>query len=242
MADLRDKTGLLISSDAAFGQGIVKGLAEAGALIYLATPDPQEAHQAAVLAVEALGGRALPLSVDPADGEALLELFRRIEAESGRLDLLVNGAEQAAGAQQSSEAFWESPLSRWDEDCGTFLRNRYRTSALAARLMVQQGDGLIVNLADSRSGSRRGLPAEVCRAGMTRMTARMAVELAEHDVTAVSLAFTSDREQPLEARFLGRCLAALAMDPDVAEKNGMCLEIEALRREYRFSELKEEPT
>jgi hypothetical protein len=40
-------------------------------------------------------------------------------------------------------------------------------------------------------------------------------------------------------RFVGRCIAALAMDPDVADKTGGRFEIEALRREYRFSELQE---
>ncbi len=257
MADLKQKVGLVIGADGRVGRGIAEGLAEAGATLYLVNDAAPEVLQAAAASVESLGGRALPLPADAVDNRPLLEVFRRIEAESGRLDLLVNDA-VTNSAPGVAEAFWEHPLSVWDEQCGAGLRECFAAAALAARLMVQQGSGLIINLFGGAHASvTAGTFAGVREAGMDRMTAEMASELAGQGVTALSLAAGRLRTEPVaadspgdrargqahrSARFLGRCIAALAMDPDIAEKNGGRFDIESLRREYRFSELTEEPT
>jgi NAD(P)-dependent dehydrogenase (short-subunit alcohol dehydrogenase family) len=255
MADLKEKVGLVTGVLTGFGTGIAEGLAEAGATIYLATGAPADAMETTVATVEALGGRAVPLTVDRSDDEALLELFRRIESESGRLDLLVNDAFQETDPPFGSDAFWEHPPAIWDDHCGIGLRRCYVAAALAARLMVQQSSGLIVNLSGgSRHGQQLHAACGVCEAGMDRMAAEMAAKLAGQGVTALSLApgavktqmaAVSGRSAPdagplRSSRFVGRCIAALAMDPDVGEKTGGRFEIEALKREYRFSELLEE--
>ena len=53
-------------------------------------------------------------------------------------------------------------------------------------------------------------------------------------VTSVSV-----RRSAGSPRYAGRCVAALAMDPDIGDKHGGRFDIEALAREYRFSELRE---
>ena len=78
----------------------------------------------------------------------------------------------------------------------------------------------------------------------------MAEELAPHNVAALALrpgmvrteALAADAEssQMASPRFVGRCVAALAMDPDIMEKSGAVHHIGELVREYRFSELEEE--
>jgi NAD(P)-dependent dehydrogenase (short-subunit alcohol dehydrogenase family) len=264
MADLKEKVALVTGASRGVGRGIAEGLAETGATVYLTArtmgaadgPTPGTL-MATAAAVEALGGRPLPLAVDHSDDQAVLELFRRIESESGRLDLLVNNAFQVPDPPAWSGAFWEHPLDVWDDQCGVGLRGCYVASAMASRLMVEQGGGLIVNLSGGiDDGYRFSTAYGVCKAGVDRMAADMAHELAGHGVTALSLAPGPVRTELVEAalargemdldpqalrspRFVGRCIAALAMDPDVADKTGGRFEIEALRREYRFSELQE---
>ena len=255
MADLKEKVGLVTGAGNGIGSGIAEGLAEAGATIYLATGAAPDTLAATVASVESLGGKATPLAVDHRDDQALLELFRRIEAEAGRLDLLVNDPFLETGSAMGSDAFWEHPPALWDDHCGVGLRGSYVAAALAARLMVQQGSGLIVNLSGgARYGQRLSAAHGICDAGMERMAAEMAAELKIQGVTALSLApgivndgtgpaadrMSGDAGPRRSPRFVGRCIAALAMDPDVADKSGGRFEIEILKREYRFSELAEE--
>lgn len=261
MADLKDKVVLVTGASRGVGRGIAEGLAEAGATIYLtartssaADPPASGSIEATAAAVTALGGRAVPVRVDHNDDEAVLELFRRLESEAGRLDVLVNNAFQVPEPPVWSGAFWEHPFSVWDDQCGVGLRGCYVGSALAARLMVEQGSGLIVNLSGGiESGYRFSTAYGVCKAGVDRMAADMAHELAAHEVTALALApgpvrterimvalsrgqVEIDERRLRSPRFVGRAIAALAMDPDVHEKTGGRFGIEALRKEYRFSE------
>jgi dehydrogenase/reductase SDR family protein 1 len=211
--------------------------------------------EATAAAVEALGGKAVPLQVDHTDDAAVLELYRRLESEAGRLDVLVNSAFQVPDPPVWSGAFWEHPFNIWDDQCGVGLRGCYVASALAARLMVEQGSGLMVNLSGGiDTGYRFSTAYGVCKAGVDRMAADMAHELRDHGVTALSLAPGPVRtERVLSAlsrgqveieerrlhspRFVGRAVAALAMDPDVHDKTGGRFDIESLQKEYRFSEL-----
>jgi dehydrogenase/reductase SDR family protein 1 len=82
----------------------------------------------------------------------------------------------------------------------------------------------------------------------------MAVELKPYNVAAVSLwpssvrtefivdaaargEHTIDLRVSQSPRFTGRCVAALAMDPDVMEKSGGVYLVKQLAEEYRFSDL-----
>ncbi len=251
MADLRDSVVLVTDASGGVGRGIAEGLAEAGATLYLATrlsgAEAADAIGSTVAAVEALGGRALSVQIDLEDDEALLECFRRLESESGRLDVLINNLVEVAAPSVRSSPFWTQPFESWDVQCGPSLRDCYVASALAARLMVEQGSGLIVNLTGVLEAQDRANPASsVLESGGQRMSTAMAQELGPHGVTAMTLdagTLTAQAEcetddgQRRTPRFAGRALAALAMDPDVHQKTGGRFQIEDLRSEYRFSEL-----
>jgi dehydrogenase/reductase SDR family member 1 len=89
---------------------------------------------------------------------------------------------------------------------------------------------------------------------MAREMAReMAQELRPHGVTVLSLwpgvvkteavldavvtgAIEIDLARAESPRFCGRCVAALAMDPDIADKTGGAYRVSDLAREYRFTD------
>lgn len=252
MADLKGSVALVTGAGGALGRGIAQGLAEAGATLYLAAADDDEsdsveAMQGTVRAVDELGGTAIPVIGDGVDS-TMLELLRRIESEAGRLDLLVNNF--SASAQPGSVGeFWNQPLTIWEDVCALALRRCYVASALAARLMAEAGHGLIIHLAQQYQdavGAVAGqqIPRGVYLAGLDRMAQEMAAELAGHGVTALALASGFPNGERSEAsqtrrspRYTGRCVAALAMDPDVREKTGGSFHVETLRKEYRFSDV-----
>lgn len=84
--------------------------------------------------------------------------------------------------------FWDQPLWRWDAMFAAGVRAHYRASQIAARSMVPQRRGLIVNLSHWAAQKRIGNVAYgVAKAATDKMTADMAEELRAHGVTAVSL-------------------------------------------------------
>ena len=108
--------------------------------------------EATAAEVRALGGEPHVLQCDHTSDEQVAALFRQVDAEQGRVDVLVNsvwgGYERMVedGQFTWSEPFWKQPLWRWDAMFQAGVRAAYVASALAARSMVAAGSGLIVNV------------------------------------------------------------------------------------------------
>jgi len=257
MADLSGRVAVVTEAGDGLGGGIAEGLAEAGATVYL-TGNAAGVQQpgsggleTAARHVEALGGKAFAVPLATACDQALTALFERIRAEQGRLDVLVNRAGTRTREVPQAGAFWEHPPSFRDDAGLPGLCNRYAAAVLAARAMVEQGGGLIVNVADREDGGLRGVAAGAGLAALERMGRDMSRELAPHGVAALTLfpapcggaaspAGTAGDGQAgpgaASPRFTGRCVAALAMDPDILEKTGGVYQVTELQREYRFTD------
>ena len=260
MADLSNKVAVVTGASRGVGKGIAEGLGEAGATVYVTGRSWDErvgerTVNATAAAVDALGGTGIPVQVDHDDDEAVRALFERVEREQGRLDVLVNNAYKIPVPPIWGGGFWEHELSVWDDQCGVGLRGHYVASVFGAPLMVRQNSGLIVNIS-SRGGAQYvfSVAYGVGKSGGDRMARDMAVELEPHNVAAVSLwpssvrtefivdavargEHTIDVQVSQSPRFTGRCVAALAMDPDVMEKTGGVYLVKKLAEEYRFSDL-----
>jgi NAD(P)-dependent dehydrogenase (short-subunit alcohol dehydrogenase family) len=204
MADLSGKVALVVDGCGTLGAGICQALGEAGATV-------------CVMQNEA----------PPETG--LGSFCQRVVDTHGRLDLLVNDVCAALTATGPAGPFWEHGAADWQRG-GAALQSCLETSAHAARVMVGQEQGLIVNLgAAGLSDVRGGLLPRVAAAAVDKMAAEMARELSHHGVVALALHAAA----PL---FTGRCIAALAMDPDIAEKAGGSYRVARLAEEYRFSD------
>jgi dehydrogenase/reductase SDR family protein 1 len=261
MADLRGKVAVVTGGSRGVGRGVAEGLAEAGATVYVTgrsesqdEPPAERTIQAAARRVNELGGEGIPVRVDHQNDEEVRALFERVRRDHGRLDILVNNAYKIPDPPVWGGGFWEHPLSAWDDQCGIGLRGYYVSAVFAAPLMVEQRSGLIVNVS-SRAGGEYVFSTSygVCKAGVDRMARDFAVELEPYNVAALSLWPSSvktefimdavargdvkmDLAKAESPRFTGRCVAALAMDPDVMEKSGGVYRVAALAGEYRFTD------
>ena len=126
--------------------------------------------------------------------------------------------------------FWEQPLWRWDAMIDAGVRAAFACSRLAARRMVEQGSGLIVNVSFWSAQKYIGNALYgVAKCATDRLTADMAHDLQGTGVTVVSLYPGMVRtEKVLEAaafldlsnsespQFIGRAVAHLAGDPSRA--------------------------
>lgn len=233
------------------GRGIARGLGEAGATVYVGGRTTVEGTAPSLMPgtvtatadeVSALGGIGIPMPLDVNDDDQVAAAVSRIEAEHGRLDVLVNSAwggyERFTDGTAEFGPFWEQPTSLWDSMHRVGLRAHYMTSAAAAPLMIRSGGGLIVTL--SSFAGRVFVPPVaygVAHAAIDRLAKDMAEELREHRVASVSLypglvltesvlaniqyfENEANRETPL---FVGRAVAALAADDNVFRLTGRVL-------------------
>jgi dehydrogenase/reductase SDR family protein 1 len=258
---LSGQVAIVTGASRGVGKGCAIELGAAGATVYV-TGRTLAAGRASLpgtiadtaRAVDEAGGRGVAVRCDHRDDEAVKALFARVEADAGRLDVLVNNAFAIPPELTSGRKFWEVPLSNWDDMIDVGTRSAWVASALAAPLMIRARRGLIANI--SSSGAAK-YAWHVCygvgKCALDRLTADTAHELAPHGVSVVSLwpglvltervQASRDRLPGLakvrgeSQRFTGRAVAALAADPEVARHSGRALASRDLAVLYGFTDL-----
>src|SRR5207244_7081933 len=124
MAGLLDgKVAVVTGASRGVGRGVALGLGEARASVYATgrTLETGEAPLPGSIAetaaeVTRLGGRGIAVRCDHANDADVEALFRRVQQEQGRLDVLVNNviALPPLGEPFAGVPFWELPISVWD--------------------------------------------------------------------------------------------------------------------------------
>lgn len=249
MQTLSEKVALVTGASRGVGKGIALELMQAGATVYLT------GRSLADLQYVANNGTAI--ECDHRDDTQVQSAFRRIAAEQGRLDILVNnvwgGYENMVenGEFTWSRPFWQQPLWRWDAMFQAGVRAHYAASQWAAQMMVSQQSGLIVNLSFWPAQKYLGNVAYgVAKAATDKLTADMSHELQAHKVAVVSLypglvrtekvmeaAAWLDLSNSESPQFIGRAVAALAADAKVMERTGRVLVAASLAPEYGFTDI-----
>jgi NAD(P)-dependent dehydrogenase (short-subunit alcohol dehydrogenase family) len=250
MTNLKGKVALVTGAARGVGRGVALELAEAGATVYATgrtvTQEPF-----------ATDGIVIPVRCDHTLDSEVEAVFHQITDEQDRLDILVNSV--WGGYENMVEngeftwmlPFWKQPLWRWDAMFAAGVRAYYVASAHAARRMVAQQSGLIVNISFWAAQKYIGNVAYgVSKAATDKMTADMARELRDYNVAAVSLYPGLVRtEKVLEAaafldmsnsespQFIGRAVVALASDANIMRKSGQVLVAAGLAQEYNFTDI-----
>jgi dehydrogenase/reductase SDR family member 1 len=239
------------------GKGCALELGAAGARVYVTgrTVSERDAPlpgslEATVAEIEGLGGSAAAVACDHADDAQVTDLFDRVVADHGRLDVLVNNAFGVPSRMDPRVPFWETPITDWDAMIDVGTRSAYVCTHHAARIMVPLRRGLVVNV--SSAGAVRffhHLVYGIGKAALDRLTNDAARPLAAHDVSIVSVwPFVARTERVMEmagldlgatesTRFVGRGIVALASDPDVARWNGRAVTTRALADAYAFTDI-----
>ncbi|MGZ3270262.1 MAG: 3-hydroxybutyrate dehydrogenase [Croceibacterium sp.] len=169
---LSGKRALVTGSTSGIGLAIARALAGEGAEVVLnGFGDPAEIAQLC----EALGARHVGADLTTTEGvEALM-------AEAGPVDILVNNA-----GMQHVAAIEDFPAAKWDAVIALNLSAAFHTARLAVPHMKAQGWGRIIATASAHSKAASPFKAAYVAAkhGIDGLTKVLALELAEHGVTA----------------------------------------------------------
>jgi len=184
MKTLEGKTALVTGAGRGIGRAIALRLASDGADI--AVWDVEDAGPAAVRAeAEAIGRRCLTDRVDVRDAAAVQAGVDRMLREWGRLDILVNnaGITRDGLLVRMSEADWDDVL-------GVNLRGAFHTCRAAAKVMMRQRSGAVVNIASiiGLMGNAGQSNYAASKAGLIGFTKALAREVAARSVTVNAVA------------------------------------------------------
>jgi dehydrogenase/reductase SDR family member 1 len=252
----------VIGATRGIGLGVAVELGAAGAAVVVAgrTLYPISGSTGSLTttakSIRALGASAIPIRCDATDDAQVADLFARIRAEVGRLDILVNAAFDTPGFRSSiGVPFWELPLRVWTEVVDLGTRSAYSACVAATPLLLDSGGGLIVNISGRGAEAYRyNVAYGVGKAALDRMTRDMAHELLDRQVCVVSIWPGTTRTEHIDAmlargdewartnvgevesmetpRYLGRTVVALASDVDVMKRSGRRFWTAELAREY----------
>ncbi len=180
---LDGRVAIVTGSRRGLGQGMAIGLAEAGAdIISLDRNDPAETRAK----VEALGRKHIWKQVDmlTATSQDFTRLIGEVAAEFGKVDILVNNA----GICPRDELL-DYPEVYWNDTIQVNLNAPWFLAQAAARQMVRQGHGKIINIASllSHQGGVIVPGYTASKHGIAGFTKAMANELAAKGVNVNSI-------------------------------------------------------
>jgi dehydrogenase/reductase SDR family member 1 len=251
MKALNGKIALVTGGTRNVGKGIAFALGKAGATVYVTGRSIKDKD---VKNINTAGGKGIAIICNHENGTEVKKVFEIIEEKEGRLDILVNNAWGGYNRLRNrskykgfkwKEVFWKQPLELWDEMNNVGLRSNYVASVFAAKLMVNQKQGLIVNISFYASQKYYGnVIYGVVKAAVDKMSMDMAVELKLHNVTCLSMypGYIDDNKKKPNpkkesSQFVGRAIVALASDVNVHIKTGKILVAAELAKEYNFFDI-----
>ncbi len=160
------------------GRACVEAFAAEGAAVAVADVD-REAGAAVVRAIEAAGGRAIFVETDVGDAAQARRLVERTLAALGRLDVLINNA----GIIKTAD-FLEISEADFDAVLRVNLKGVFLVGQAAARAMVANGKGAIVNMSSANAVLAIGnqVPYVTSKGAVGQLTKVMALALADKGV------------------------------------------------------------
>ena len=269
---LQGRVAVVAGATRGAGRGVARALGEAGAVVYCTgrsitgRPSPYgrpETIDETAAMINGDGGTAVAVRVDHTVEAEVEALFARVKEQHKQLDILVNSVAGEDPMMAEFASFWDADLTNGQAILRQGLLSHVMTAKHAARLMIQQQSGLIVEVTENDLLLAGGnVLTQIVKLSQKGLVTMFASELRPHGVAAVAVTpgfLRSERmlehfgvteadwreagkkdsnflesESPL---FVGRAIAAIAQDPDVMKRSGHLFSSWELGREYGFTDV-----
>ena len=183
---LDGRVAFVTAAGRGLGSSIALALAHAGADIALGLRDAGS-EPAFVDDIRAMGRRVLPLQMEMTKMDQIRDAIDKAAQHFGRLDILVNNA--GIAPECPAEDYSEEDF---DRTIAINLKGTFFASQAAARIMIRQGGGRIINI--SSQAGYIALPGEsvycMTKAGISHLTKCLAVEWGKHHINVNAVAPT----------------------------------------------------
>ncbi|WP_406339278.1 SDR family oxidoreductase [Streptomyces sp. NBC_00649] len=217
--------------------------------------------------VTAAGGRGIAVPTDHLDPAQVKALVDRIATEQGRLDVLVNDIWGGENLFAWDTPVWEHDLDDGLRLLRLAVETHAITSHHALPLLLRNPGGLVVEVTDgtaeyNRDNYRVSFFYDLAKSSVLRMGFALGQELGPRGATALALTPGWLRSEIMLGHFgvteenwrdaleqvphfaisetpfyVGRAVAALAADPEVARWNGQSTSSGALAQAYGFTDV-----
>lgn len=182
MFNLQGKVALVTGARRGMGKAHALTLAAQGATVVITDVDQSECELVAD-EIHAKGGTSMCYKLDVSNKADVDRVFDEVIAKYGRLDILVNNA----GIYQS-KPFLEMTEEEWDRTVDINLKGEFLCAQRAAKEMVKNKWGRIINIASVASGGvgvgiAGGAHYTASKGGIIGMTETLAIELAPLGIT-----------------------------------------------------------
>ena len=236
-----DQVVIVTGGAQGIGRACVEAFAAEGAAVVVADIDAEGGEKTAE-AITAKGGRARFIGTDVGDAGQAQRLVDQTLAAFGRLDVLINNA----GIIKTAE-FLEISEADFDAVLRVNLKGVFLVGQAAARVMVGQGKGAIVNMSSANAvvAIPNQVPYVTSKGAVNQLTKVMALALADKgvrvnaigpgsiltDLLKVVMSDEAARQRILSRTPMGRCgepaevarVALFLASDDASYLTGQCI-------------------
>lgn len=196
------KVALVAGGTRAAGRAIAIELGRLGATVYVtgrttrerrSEMDRPETIEETAELVTAAGGTGVPVRVDHLEPDEVRALIERIDAERGRLDVLVNDVWGGDVYLTFGKKAWEHSLDGGLRMLRLGVETHLITSHFALPLLIRRPGGLVIEMTDgtaesnARYRAEAGIFYDLVKVSVQRLALAQSEELRPHGCTAVAL-------------------------------------------------------
>ena len=187
MSDLKQKVAIVTGARRGMGRTHALALASAGAKVVVSDISMEDC-ESVVKEIKENGGEALAVKCDVSKKEEVERMVKSAIDKWGRADILINNA----GIVQF-KPFIELTEEDWSKTIDINLKGYFLCAQAAAKEMIKQKSGVIVNIASVAMGQQGvGMPGIVhycaSKGGIAAMTEALAAELAPYNIRVNAVA------------------------------------------------------
>ena len=174
---LRERVGLVTGASSGMGFEIAVALGVAGAKVGVNFRSNRAGADEAVRRIIDGGGQACAIGADVSNGKDVERMFGELASAFGeRIDMLVN----SAGDWMDKRPIADCDEELWDQMMAVNVRSTFLCCRAAAKQMIRQGNGAIVNMgsvAGHTGGGGGTVPYAAAKAAVHTLTRGLAREL-----------------------------------------------------------------
>jgi 3-oxoacyl-[acyl-carrier protein] reductase len=196
--DLEGKFALVTGAARGIGRSIADTLSANGAQVAYADIDFTTVKETA-----ANSPRAMAVEMDISNESLVDSAMAEVLKQFGRLDILVNNA--GVNTAKHRVNIDQFPLEEWERIVRIDLTGTYLVSKAAARVMIKQRSGRIVNISSVLGviPARLQCAFTAAKAGVVHLTRTLAIELGEYGILVNCVAPGSTLTEGTKQLFYG---------------------------------------